>query len=153
MKFRLRLYPALLVFLSMIILSCGSPKELEYKDYHNFKVENFGFTKSIVSLDLEYFNPNNFGLQLRRTDLDIYINNNLLGKSYLDTLIHIPRRGNFMLPMKVDVDMSNLFRNALNTAFKDSVTIKVTGKVKVGKANVFMSFPVDYTGRHKFTLF
>ena len=32
-----------------------------------------GFTASKVSLDLQYYNPNNFGLQLRKTDLDIFI--------------------------------------------------------------------------------
>lgn len=148
-------FPTLLVFIivATVIMSCSSPKELEYKDYRNFRIETVGFSKTTINLDLEYFNPNNFGLQLRRTDLDIFINNNLLGHSYLDTLIHIPKRGAFFLPMKVDVDMQNVFRNALNTVFGDSVTIKVTGKLKVGKANVFMSFPVNYEARHKFTMF
>ena len=67
--------------------------------------------------------------------------------------IAIPPRSNFFLPLKVDVDMKNIFKNALNTVFRDSVLVKVSGKLKVGKANVFMSFPVNYEAKHKFSMF
>jgi len=141
------------VILSLIILGCSSPKELEYQDYKNFHFEKLGFNASLVTLDLQYYNPNNFGLQLRRTDLDIFINNNFLGHSSSDTLINIPRRDTFLLPIKFDMDMKNVFKNAWNTMIGNEVTVKVTGKVKVGKGNVFMSMPVNYEGKHKFSLF
>ncbi len=126
---------------------------LEYRDYKNFSIEKLGFSNSQVKLDLEYFNPNNFGLQLKRTELDIYINNTFLGHSSSDSLINIPRNNTFLLPIKFDADMKNLFKNAWNTMMGNEVTVKVTGKLKIGKANVFMSMPVDYEGKHKFSLF
>lgn len=132
---------------------CSSPKDLEYQDYKNFKLEKLGFGTSRVSLDLQYYNPNNFGLQLRRTDLDIFINNNLLGHSSSDTLINIPRRDTFLIPLKFDTDMKNIIKNAWNSMMGNEVTVKVTGKVKVGKGNVFMSMPVNYEGKHKLSLF
>jgi hypothetical protein len=51
------------------------------------------------------------------------------------------------------MDMKNVFKNAWNTMIGNEVTVKVTGKVKVGKGNVFMSMPVNYEGKHKFSLF
>ena len=137
----------------MAIMSCSTPKALEYTNYKNLSIEKMGFTNSEVKLDLEYFNPNNFGLQLRRTELDIYINNNFLGHSLSDTLITIPRRDTFLLPIKFAVDMQNLFKNAWSTLVGNEVLIKVTGKLKIGKANVFMSMPVNYEGKYKFSLF
>jgi LEA14-like dessication related protein len=139
--------------LIMAFLSCSSPKALEYRTYHNFSIESLGFNKTAISLDLEYYNPNNYGLQLRSTDLDIFVNGNLLGHSSLDTLIHIPRRDTFSIPIKFDVQMQSLLKNAWNTLIGKEVLVRLSGKVKVGKANVFMSFPVDYESKQTFSLF
>ncbi|MBA2561934.1 MAG: LEA type 2 family protein [Chitinophagaceae bacterium] len=143
-------------YISLLILaflSCSAPKGLVYTDYKNFRIERFGFSNSQVKLDLEYFNPNNFGLQLKRTELDVFINDSFLGHSSSDTLINIPRRDTFLIPIKFDVDMQKVFKNAFNTLSGNEVSIKVTGKLKLGKANVFMSMPVNYEGRHKFSLY
>lgn len=136
-----------------VLLSCSAPKALVYNDYKNFTIDRLGFANSAVKLDLEYYNPNNFGLQLKRTELDIFINNSFLGHSTSDSLIYIPRRDTFLIPIKFTVDMHNLFRNALNTLTQNEVLIKVNGNIKVGKANVFMNMPVNYEGTHKFSLF
>lgn len=134
-------------------MSCSSPKELEYRTFNNFSIQSLGFNKSTVSLDIEYYNPNNFGMQLRNSDLDIFINGNLLGHSSFDTLIRIPRRDTFNLPVKFDVDMRNIFTNAVNAFTGKEVTVKLTGKLKIGKANVFMSLPVNYETKESFSLF
>lgn len=134
-------------------LSCSSPKALEYQTYHNFNIENLGFNNSSISLDLEYYNPNNFGMQLKNTDLDIFVNGNLLGHSYTDSLIRIPRRDTFSIPVKFNVDMQNVFKNAWNTLIGKEVLIRLSGKVRVGKANVFMSLPVEYESKQTFSLF
>jgi LEA14-like dessication related protein len=137
----------------MAFLSCSSPKALEYKTYHNFSVESLGFNNSTVSLNLEYYNPNNFGMQLKNTDLDIFINGNLLGHSTTDTLINIPRRNTFLVPVKFNVDMQNAFKNAWNTLMGKEVLVRLSGKVRVGKGNVFMSFPINYESKQTFSMF
>lgn len=143
-------WPLVVIFAFM---SCSSPKAVEYLTYHNFKIEKLGFNKSAISLDLEYYNPNNFGMQLRSTDLDIFIDGNLLGHSALDTLLLVPRRDTFSVPVKFDVNMQNIFKNAWNTLTGKEVLVRLTGKVKVGKANVFMNIPVDYESKQTFSFF
>ena len=137
----------------MAFLSCSSPKALEYKTYHNFSVQKLGFNNSTIKLDLEYYNPNNFGMQLKNSDLDIFIDGNLLGHSSFDTLIKIPRRDTFILPIKFDVDMQNIYKNAWNTLTGKEVLLRLTGKLKIGKANVFMSLPVNYETKETFSIF
>lgn len=141
------------VVLLIVFMSCTTPKALEYKSYSNFSVENLGFDKSTIKLDLEYYNPNNFGMQLRNTDLDIFINGTLFGHSSTDTLIPIPRKDTFNIPIKFVVNMQSVYKNALNTLLGKQVLLKVSGKVKVGKANVFMYFPIDYESKETFSLF
>jgi LEA14-like dessication related protein len=146
-------YTLLGTLLIVILSSCSSPKELEYKTYHNFSIQKLGFDHSTVRLDLEYYNPNKFGMQLRNSDLDIFIDGALLGHSSFDTLIRIPRRNSFILPIKFDVNMQNIYKNAWNTLTGKEVTVKLTGKLKIGKANVFMSLPVNYETKETFSLF
>lgn len=143
----------MLSFLVIAFMSCRSPKALEYQSYNDFTVERLGFSNSTVKLNLVYFNPNNFKMQLRNTDLDIFINSKLFGHSTTDTLIEIPKRDTFSLPVKFDVDMQSLYQNALNTLLGKEVVVRVTGKVKIGKANVFMYFPINYESKEKFSLF
>ncbi|MGN6343396.1 MAG: LEA type 2 family protein [Ginsengibacter sp.] len=137
----------------LAFMSCSSPKALEYREYHNFSVEKLGYSNSTIKMDLVYFNPNNFRMQLRNTDLDIFINGKLFGHSSTDTLIPIPKRDTFSLPVMFDVNMQSLYQNALNTLLGREVTLKVSGKVKIGKANVFMYFPVNYESKETFSLF
>lgn len=143
----------ILVAIMACLVSCSSPKEIVYNQYKNLKIESLGFEKSTVRLDLEYYNPNNFGLQLRRTELDVNLNGSYLGRSISDTLINIARRDTFTIPIRFDVDMKNLFKNAFNTLSGNEITVKVSGKIKIGKANVFMSMPINYEGKHKFSVF
>lgn len=137
----------------LAIMSCSSPKALEYKTYHNFSINSLGFDRSTISMDLEYYNPNNFGMQLKKTELDIFINGNLLGHSVTDSLLTIPRRSSFLIPIKFNVDMKNAFKNAFHVLSGKEVLVKLTGKIKVGKGNVFMSVPVNYESKQTFSMF
>jgi len=115
--------------LALTILSCSAPKALEYKTYHNF------------------------GMQLKNSDLDIFIDGNLLGHSSFDTLIRIPRRDTFLLPVKFDVEMQTIFKNAWSTIIGKEVVVRLTGKLRIGKANLFMTLPVNYESKQIFSIF
>ncbi len=110
-----------LLFLASLLFftlsSCSKPKAFEYRDIRNFSISNLGFQKSTVSMDLVYFNPNNFGVTLTNVSADIYLDKNYVGKYVLDTSYFIPKKAEFYLPSKMEVDMKNLFKNALHTFF------------------------------------
>lgn len=137
----------------LAIMSCSPPRALEYRTFHNLSVKSLGFDKSTISLDLEYYNSNNFGLQLKQTDLDVYVDGNLLGHSLTDTLVSIPRNSTFIIPVKFDVNMKNAFKNALSTLMGKEVLIRLSGKIKAGKGKVFMSIPVEYETKQTFSMF
>lgn len=92
-------------------------------------------------------------MELNRTDLDIYVDNNYLGHSSQDLQVAIPRRDIFTIPLKIDLDMKNLLLNGLTTLLNKEVNIRLLGKVKVGKAGVFKNFNVDYQTVQKFSMF
>ena len=152
-KSKLLIYPLPFLILLIYTTSCQAPKDLVYRDFKNLKVEKMGFAATTLKVDLVYYNPNNFGLQLKYTDLDIYVNNNYLGHSSQDYQITIPRLSEFTMPLAIEVDMKNLLKNAFPTLLGKEVLVKVTGTVKLGKANVFKTFPVNYEAVQIFSTF
>lgn len=153
MKIQQRLYPIVIFVVLVTATACQAPKELVYRDFKNLKVEKMGFANTTLKLDLVYYNPNNFGLQLKYTDLDIFVDNKYLGHSSQDYQITIPRLAEFTMPLAIEVDMKNLLQNALPTFLGKEVMVKVTGTVKLGKANVYKTFPVAYEGLQRFSVF
>jgi len=139
--------------IAWLLISCSSPRDLEFREIKNLKLDNIGFTNANLSVDLVYYNPNNFGLELRRTDFDIFIDSTLLGHSLQEVQVAIPKREIFTIPLKVDLDMKNLLKNGFTTLFSKEIKVKVLGKIKVGKAGVYKTFNVDYETIQNFSLF
>ena len=135
-----------------VLLSCSTPKAFEYKGLNNVKVNNVGFEYLDLSLNLVYFNPNNFKVDLKKVDCDVYIDNRYLGKYALDTLMHIPKKQNFELPSRMRVDLGGVFKNAFSLLMNKEVLIKVKGKTKIGKGFIFIDVPFSYETRQTISL-
>ena len=153
MDLRIPLLPFGIFLLTILLLSCHTPQAPEYRTFKNFIIDKPGFVSTTLKMDLVYFNPNDFGLDLTSTDLDIFIDSNYLGKTVQENSVAIPRRAEFSIPIKINIDMNNLLKNSFVTLFNKEVTIKIIGSIKVGKLNVFKTFPVIYEGKQHFSLF
>ena len=108
---------------------------------------------STLKTDLVFFNPNNFGLQLKKFDLDVFIDNNYLGHTTHDQLVSIPKKSEFAIPVKMDVDMKNLVKNGFNALVSKEVTLKVVGTIRAGNGTVSKNFPINYEMKQNFSLF
>jgi LEA14-like dessication related protein len=129
--------------------SCKQPKIPEYQALENFNISKMNLSQAVVSADLKYYNPNAYALSFKHADLDIAINGKPVGKTVLDTLIVIPRLDTFYLPVKMDLNMKQLFNNALSLLLNNEVSVKVTGTVKLGKSGLYFNMPVNYEGKQK----
>lgn len=125
----------------------------QYRDVRNIKVQNLGLASSRVSMDLVYFNPNSFSVNLKNVNCDLYIDSNYLGKFVLDTMMHIAKAAEFSLPASMEVNMKGLFKNSLNILFNNEVTITAKGSTKVGKGGLYVTVPFNYQGKQKINLF
>lgn len=139
--------PALAIaglFFGVFLTSCREPKDLEFREFRNLSVDNIGFSAANLNVDVIFYNPNNFSLELKRTDLDIFVDSTYLGHSAQELQVKVPNRQEFSIPLKVELDMKNLLKNGLSAFINKEVMIRVLGKVKVGKAGVFKTFEVNY---------
>lgn len=144
---------SLLLFFAFLISACNSFKSPEYKEFKNFKVQSLGFSETQVTMDLIYYNPNKFGFQVKRTEADVYVDGVYMGKAESDTLIKVAKRSDFMIPMTIKTDMKNLYKNAFSAMANKSVLVKATGIITAGVAGIFKTVPLEYEGRHEFSLF
>jgi LEA14-like dessication related protein len=136
----------------VVLLSCSTPKGFEYKGLNNVKIKNLGFEYVDLSLNLVCYNPNNFKLDLKKVDCEVYIDNRYLGNYALDTLMHIPKKQNFELPSQMRVSMGGVFKNAFSLLMNKEVLIKVKGKTKIGKGSIFFDVPFTYESRQAISL-
>src|SRR6187549_4186886 len=90
---------------ALILTSCQSPKDLEFREFNNLAMDKIGFSASALKVNLVYYNPNNFGMELNRTELDIYVDSTFLGHSSQELQVTIPKRDVFTIPLKIDLDM------------------------------------------------
>ena len=142
-----------LFLITLLMTACNKPQSFEYRGMQNFKIDSIALESSKISLELVYFNPNNFGVDLRNVNCDVYINHNYLGKYVLDTVMHIAKRSEFSIPSSMNVDMKNIFKNAIGTFLSRQVMVEIKGSTKVGKSGFFITVPFTYSAMEKFSMF
>ena len=135
-----------LLFCLPILIGCSRPKEPQYLDVQNLRILKAGLSESVIGAELKYYNPNNFRLQLKEADLDVYINDKFVGHSSLDTLLQIPARDTFYVPLSLKLKLTDLFRNAAQLFLNPEIRLKLLGKARVGKGAIFMNIPINYEG-------
>lgn len=137
----------------MIVSSCNTPQSFEYRELKNFVLTSRGLDQTNASMDLIFFNPNKYSINLKNVNCDIFLENNLIGKFTLDTTMHIPAASLFTLPAKMKVDAKSLLKNNLNLLLNKEILIAAKGTTKVGKGGFYITLPFSYQGKQKLNLF
>lgn len=135
------------LLLLLCFVSCRAPKDLVYVGVQHFGLKQASFKKTVVSMDVQLYNPNNYKMKLKHSNLDIFINNNRLGVVNLDSKLKVPRLDTFAMPVMLDVDLGNALPNMLQLAFNSQVTVKLSGTVRAGRHGLFITIPVNYEGK------
>lgn len=139
-------------FTIMSFFSCKQLSPPEFVAAENVKIGGKSLLHPTLSADIRLYNPNKANLTFKSGDLDIYVENRLLGHTELDSIIHIKRLDTFRIPLSVQVNWGNMLSNALALSLKDSVLIRLEGKIKVGRSGVFITRPIRYEQKEKLDL-
>jgi LEA14-like dessication related protein len=131
---------------------CGKPKQPDYIDFQHLKLNKAGLNQSVITFDLRYFNPNSYRLQLKEASVDVYFNDKYLGHSILDSLIQVPAKDTFIIPVSMQLEMKSLVKNAMQLLLNPDVMVKLNGNAKVGKGGIFINVPINYEGKQRIDL-
>ena len=141
----------IIVILSSIFLlvSCHQFKPLEYRKLTEFKFVMFKLNKIEFKTNLIMHNPNSIGIDLIDSDMDIYINDRLLGKTKQIEAIRINRLSDFTMPLDVDVATGSINLSFLKGMWesmqKGKVKVTIKGKCRFNKMAIPFNFPIEYT--------
>ena len=136
----------LLLFTLIIFSSCHAPKELIYQDVAHFSIKQEGIDKTHISVGIRLYNPNWYGMKLKKSDVDVFINNNLIGKLNTSDRVKIPARDTFLLPVSLNVSLTKVLPSAVQLLFNSEVKVKLQGNLKAGRNGIFVTIPVSYEG-------
>lgn len=140
-------YPLLLVL--VLAVSCTKVKEPDFRRIGNFKMKQLGFQEATVGFSVTYFNPNNFGVAVKETAADIYMDTVFLGRFVQDSSINVGRNAEFSIPLTGSVPLKKILNLNLQNIDSREIVVRADGDTRVGKAGIFVTKKIRYEGRHK----
>lgn len=142
-KFLLILSPALILLASC---NSGTIREPEYRDIRDVRLINVGLLQTTASLDLIYYNPNNFGVQLSEARGDVYIDNAYLGRFEIRDNVKVPKRNEFIVPAILKLDNIGAVLNHRDIWKKKEALIRIDGIAILKKAGITKEVPIKFEG-------
>lgn len=130
----------------LVFTSCGTKdvKEPEFRDISNVRLVELGVLQSTAGVDLIYYNPNNFGVQLSEARGDVYVDNAFLGRFNLQDKVSVSKRSEFVVPALIKLDMIGAIKNQRELLKKKEVLVRIDGFARVSKAGFSREVPIKY---------
>jgi LEA14-like dessication related protein len=135
-----------LSIVSLFFASCksGNVKEPEYRNITNIRLVELGILQSTAGVDLIYYNPNNFGVQLSEARGDVYLDNSFLGQFSLGDKVQVGKHSEFIVPALIKVDMIGALKNQKDLLKKKEAMIRIDGFATVKKAGFTRQIPLKF---------
>lgn len=130
------------IFLTLFLSACFTYEEVEIKDIKSIKLVDFTEKGIIVDAQVEIFNPNDFDIKVVKSEFDVFIKGDKIGKAYIDNKLKIKKKSKevYSLVLKSDhtkmglASIPKLMELTMNSP--ERIQFRVDGFI-VGKAFLF----------------
>ncbi len=140
----------LLPFLTLLLVgfgSCRSFQKPELKAIENVKAPTLGFKNATLTLDLHCYNPNKSRIRFKHASGEAWVDGQKLGNFSVDSSMTIPSKGDFWLPVKLEMEMMDALRHAGTILSQEEVLLKIDGTARLGKSGFYFNYPIRYEGK------
>jgi len=93
------------IAIALLLAGCDFVEEVEFRQVSNVRISMDG---PKVSADITLFNPNNFSLSLKRSEIDISFDGKSLGRIDQQHQMTINKKSEFTVPVEVQVSLKDL---------------------------------------------
>lgn len=135
----------LISFFMMQSAGCNHVKELDYKGIKSTQIKTLNFNNAALQINLEYYNPNKFGVDVKETNLSIYLNDHFIAIADQPERTQIPRESDFVFPVVAHFDPLKILGTAFSSLFSKTNKLTLQGTAKVGKDGIYIKVPVNIT--------
>jgi len=136
-----------IVIATLFISSCTAPIEPEFIRMDNVVLSDITSGIANITADAIIDNPNEFTVTVLDTDLDVFVNDELVGKVKQINPTAMPASAEFKLPVNIKFDPKKLSGNWLGNAIailsQKKAEIHYKGKFTVEAAGIKFDLPVD----------
>ena len=144
-----KIFTAALLPLMIFMHSCKDVKDPEFRRVDNFGVKNLSFQDATIGFEVTYYNPNNFGVNVKEAEADVYIDSLFIGKFSQEKLVDVKEEAEFSIPFTGKIPLEKALEFNFKDLSKREVLLKAEGTAKVGKAGVYITKPIKYEGKHR----
>lgn len=143
-----RLWILLLAMPLIFLQGCFDYEDVEFKGVKNVSLIDRTENNLKLQVDVLVDNPNKFNIKVKKSTLDIYLNDKYVGKTTLDDKIVLKKRTEAVYGVVLNADTKSIMKAAMGSLggiLKGSVDIRLKGKVKGSVYGISKSVEVDMT--------
>jgi LEA14-like dessication related protein len=140
------------LFIILLLTACSEPQSFEFKGLQDIKLDKLTMGNNIIRANIRYYNPNDFSLVLKQIDCKVLLNNGKFTQLKLDTNFNVPPKKDFLLPAKLEFQMSDLVKNSMELLLNKPVKLNITGNATLSKGMFTKTVPIDYETTQKLNL-
>ena len=139
------LFSACIIAVTFLI-SCKTPdlKEPEYRDIRNARLIEAGLLQSTAGVDLVYYNPNNYSVNVTQARGDVYIDNKYIGRFELAEKVSVQKNAEFVLPALLKMDNVSVIKNQSDIYNHKEVLLRIEGMAVLSKSGFSKELPFKY---------
>jgi LEA14-like dessication related protein len=129
----------------LTVISCNKPEAPEYLGFRDFSIQNVSMDSALLHTQLAFFNPNPFNMELKRGDVNVFLDDQLANHYIMDSTINIPKKDTFYVPLNLRVSPKLLVNSAIKMLMNgNKIKVKLLGSVRVKRSGVSFNVPVNY---------
>jgi LEA14-like dessication related protein len=126
--------------------SCIEYEQVNVVSFGKINIESFEGSTADVNVDVELENENFFGIKIKPSTLDVYVEDEYVGKAILKEKVKIIRKSTQTYNAKIKlVGEDGILRKAIKYALKKDLKIRITGFVKGSVYGIPKKVQIDET--------
>jgi LEA14-like dessication related protein len=127
------------------LIACSKPEAPEYLGFRDFSIQDATMDSALLHTQLAFYNPNAFNMELKRGDVNVFLDDKLANHYVMDSTINILRKDTFYVPLNLRVSPKLLLNSALSMLLNgNKIKVRLVGSIRVKRSGVSFTVPINY---------